>query len=847
MNDASHKTLGDNVIPENYRITFTPDMKRFRFSGEESITVRVRRPARSIRLNAHELKVHSASVSSKGIVQKARVRLNEKEKELVLSFSKSVSGSAVIQIKFTGIHNDGMYGFYRSSYRTSSGRQRYLLSTQFEPADARAAFPCFDEPDFKATFDVSMVIDSGFTAISNMPVRAQSKAGKGKKLVEFGTTPRMSTYLLYLGVGKYDISSGSVGKIRISILAVPGNKALTKLPLEYAKKFVAFYEDYFGIKYPLPKLDMLAIPDFSAGAMENWGAITYRETALLGDREKSPVTAKQRIAEVIAHELAHQWFGDLVTMKWWNDLWLNESFATFMSYKAMDAVFPEWKMNAQYFDDVVATAFSADALMTTHPISVPIRTPDEINQIFDNISYEKGGTVLHMIENYATKETFREGLHLYLKAHSYGNATKYDLWEAIDAASTKRRMGESVTKVASYWIDQPGYPVINIREDKGTLELRQRRFLLVDVPLKERQVWPIPVRYIREGEKQDKFLMMNKEGMQLGLIGESWVKLNYGQHYLYRTTYPERMLNALGERIKKLEIRGTDSWGVENDLFVMARSGKMQVADYLDFIERYCSDCDYPLDLGISQHIQWLSTMFYGTKLSERINEVSIAYHDRILDRLGWQKRPEDTNIDIMLRSAAIAGLGRAGHEATVNKAVAMFNDYVKGGKLETNLKGAVYSIAAWTGDGRRYDKFIELYKKSEMPDERQRFLQSLAIFRTDELVERTFKFAFSKDVRLQDSYVLPAILSSNPIGRYVISAWTMKNWKMLLGKYDTGTHMLERFVTNLGVASTARERDDIRRFFARKENMRGDIRMRVAQTLEKIQANINMMRENGI
>lgn len=847
MDEQKHQTLGDNVTPLNYNITFDTNLKTFKFGGNEKIKVRVRKASRRIRLNCSEIRILGAKVASKGRVQQAKVSMNEKRQEAVLDLAEAIAGEAAIEINFIGTNNDRMYGFYRSRY-TDKGKERYILTSQFEAAYARTAFPCFDEPAFKATFDVSIIIDNALEAASNMPIKGIRRHKKGRKAVTFNTTPRMSPYLLYLGVGNYDRVSGKVDGTEVNVITVPGRKALAKLPLDYCKRFLRYYNDYFGIKYPLPKVDLIGIPDFSAGAMENWGAIAFREIALLGDEKNSAVSVKQRIAEVIAHELAHQWFGDLVTMEWWNDIWLNESFATFMSYKAMDAVFPKWDMKTQYFDDTIAVAFGADALRSTHPVSVPIRMPDEIERIFDEISYEKGGTVLHMIENYAGAETFRRGLHIYLKRHGYGNASKYDLWKAIEDAGRAKGNGAKVTDMASYWIDEPGYPIINVKREESVLRLGQERFLILDERLPKKQIWPIPVHYVTENERTDKFTLMDREKKEIPIGNAAWVKLNRGQDYLYRVRYPDSILGGLGNQIKKGSIRGTDAWGVESDLFVLARSGRITLEEYLGFVERYClGDLDYPLNLNISSDLGWFDLILTGKGQRREVERLIIRYHKRILGRLGWSKKKGDSNTTVMLRSAAISNLGRVGHKPTIKKALVLFDSYMKGKGIDPDLKGAILGIAAWTGDRRRYEQIVKCYKKENTPNDKQRFLQSLGLFRERELILRDLKFAYSKDVRLQDAYTLPAIISGNPVGKEMIWDWTRKNWKFLLKTHAVGTHMLDRFVENLSGAYTATRRREIALFFGRKSNMRKDIELTVAQTLERIGANINFMKANGI
>ncbi|MEM0144021.1 MAG: M1 family metallopeptidase, partial [Candidatus Parvarchaeum sp.] len=364
--DAGANRLSGAVKPISYKLFFDTDFKNFVYDGMEEIEIMISKPSSSIKINSNRIKFKDVKIVSNGIQQDCKIKTYKKNKTATLSFDKAVSGKATLLIAFSGTNNEDMYGFYKSEYTGQKGTKEFILASQFEAADARAAFPCFDEPEFKATFDVTMEIPKDMRAISNMPIESE-KIKNDRKTVKFLRTPKMSSYLLFLGVGKFDSVSTSLGKLKISVLATPGKKQLCYLALGYAKKFVAFYENYFGIKYPLPKLDLIAIPDFAAGAMENWGAITFRETAMLGTEKGSAVSYKQQIAETVAHELAHQWFGDLVTMEWWNDLWLNESFATYMSFKAMEAVFPEWQMDVQYFDEVIATAFSADSLINTHP------------------------------------------------------------------------------------------------------------------------------------------------------------------------------------------------------------------------------------------------------------------------------------------------------------------------------------------------------------------------------------------------------------------------------------------------------------------------------------------------
>ena len=835
-----------NVVPELYRILFVTDMKTFRFRGSETIRLRIEKAADSIALNSKELVIKSAKISQGGRSEEARIKIDKKKETASFYFSKRYAGEAELAVEFEGSNNDSMYGFYRSRYEFG-GAERWMLSSQFEPADARAAFPCFDQPDMKAVFEISIVIDKEMEAVSNMQVKSVEDYGDGRKTVSFHPTPKMSTYLVYLGVGKFDRISGKLGKLDISVMAVEGKGGLAKLALPFAKKFIAFYEDYFGIKYPLPKVDLIAVPDFSAGAMENWGAITFRETDLLADENGVSAAVRQGIAITVAHELAHQWFGDLVTMRWWNDLWLNESFATFMSYKAVDSAFPEWNMRSQYFDEVIATAFSDDGTRSTHPISVDVKTPGEINSIFDGISYEKGGTVLHMLEDFVGSAAFRKGLHGYLKAHSYSNAEGADLWNSI--AKNSKAAKYSPGRFAKEWIEKPGYPIVKVSAAKGAYLLHQDRFVISGTVKGKSNRWPLPMHFITKSVSRVGYAFMDGEGLRLKAGQSDWIKLNFGQHYLYRVEYPDQMLDGLGYAIKEGKIHGVDSWGIENDLFVLARSGRKPLGSYLDFVDRYCMDADYPLSTGVSSHLGWLFVMTYGRKGYDRVAEVGMKYNRTVLKKLGWNRRATDSNIIRMERASAISYLGMLCDNMTVSTARRLYKEQsTKGREIDPDIRSAVYATIAWNGGAKEYDDFVEGYKSAAVPDEKIRFMHAISLFKDPAICKRALEFSMSKDVRYQDAYVIPAIESGNPECRDLLLEWTVANWKKLMGRYSGGSaHMMPRYAKNLAYICSPSGKKSFMALVSKKGNITDETRMAVKDTIERIDANIKFMDANGI
>jgi len=845
MKDANgHDTLGDNVIPSRYELLLEPDFSKFEYEGEERIEAAVKESTMEIKINAEELEIREARVKDSSGSQNAEIKKGKDKGLLVLRLKKPVDRKIEIAINFKGYNNDKLYGFYRSGYKVGKS-ERHILTTQFEPANARNAFPCFDEPSFKAVFDVSLVVEKKFSCISNMPVKEEKETGNGKKLVVFQTSPKMSSYLLYMGVGEFRRTTAKYRNIELGVVTTPGKERYSKLALTYAASFLEFFERYFGIKYPLPKLDLIAVPDFSAGAMENWGAITFRETALLGD-EKSSVSAKQRIAEVVAHELVHQWFGDLVTMRWWNDLWLNESFAEFMSYKAMESVMPEWEMMTQYIAGVVGTAFAADQLASTHPISVRLKTAAEVDQIFDEISYNKGGAVLRMLEGYAGNEIFRKGLNIYLRKNSYSNAEKYDLWNAIDSAARGSGRKLFVPDVARSWIDNKGYPSIEVKKTSKGISLSQKKFMLLEKK-KDRTRWLVPLNITYPPSRKETRFLMRDSQLRLKSPVRSQMKLNVGQKGFYRTAYAPDMLDSLGEMIKNAELDGIDGWGVENDLYALAKKGSYTLGAYLGFVDKYCFAAKYPLNASVLSHLRGLYGLFYSENpaVSERIRELLRDYSGELLKQVGWKRTPDETSTTTLIRNGAILGSGLAGDRMTLNKANKIFGEHNRDNVMDPNIRNAVYGLVAWTGNRKTYMALQKRYVKEELPEEKIKLLTSLGMFGDKRILKDSLNFSLSNHVRYQDSYLIPVYVSSNPLGRDLIWNWTRKNWKALMQRFSGGTHMLGRYVDNLAVANDPKTMREVHSFFIDKKNLRPDIKSSIDETLEIMEINSRFVKRN--
>ncbi|MCX5725082.1 MAG: M1 family metallopeptidase [Nitrospirae bacterium] len=537
--------LPRQVVPTRYDLRLEPDLTNATFAGQETITLTVSQPTADIFLNAIELEILSAQIEGDaGPARQAGVLLDESLQRCHLTFAKSLSpGIWKLTITFRGTLNDKLRGFYRSTYKDEQGVTHNMAATQFEATDARRAFPCWDEPDFKAVFAATLVIDPALTAVSNSQIASETLEG-GKKVLRFADTMKMSTYLVAFIVGKIEPTEPTmVGRTPLRLWAVPGKKHLATFGQDIAAASLSFFETYYGIPYPGDKLDLLAIPDFASGAMENLGAITYRETALLVDRQSATHGELERVADVVAHVNAHMWFGDLVTMSWWNGLWLNEAFATFMEMMAVDVWKPEWK-RWDSFGVSRAAAFSVDGLQSTRPIEYPVQAPKDADAMFDVLTYEKGASVLLMLEQHIGPTVFRDGVRDYLQAHAYGNADTNDLW-----LSLRKIAKQPVPELMNGWIFQPGFPLLTAKVNgPSELTITQQRFSYLSGTQSgssHDQQWQVPLqmRVTANGKVSTSRLLLTEQETTVALP-QGWesLLLNEGGHGFYRVRYESDLL-----------------------------------------------------------------------------------------------------------------------------------------------------------------------------------------------------------------------------------------------------------------------------------------------------------------
>jgi puromycin-sensitive aminopeptidase len=831
MPEKSHR-LPTTVTPERYEIRLTPDLTTWTFSGEEKVSIQVHEAVREIVLNAAELEFRSVSLKlQNGTVLQGRSQLDSESEQAKLSFAEAVPvGRYELQIGFSGILNDKLHGFYRSTYKDSQGQEKPLASTQFESTDARRAFPCWDEPACKAVFQVTLIVDEKLTAICNTRVlRETLLPGTGKKEVIFADSIKMSTYLVAFIVGEFDATEPlMVGSAPLRVWAVPGKKHLASFALDIGKSSLEYFSRYYGIPYPGDKLDLIAIPDFASGAMENLGAITFRETALLVDAKKATRAELERVADVVSHENAHMWFGDLVTMKWWNGLWLNEAFATFMEMLAVDAWKPEWR-RWDSFTVSRAAAMQVDGLKSTRPIEFPVERPEEAAGMFDVLTYEKGASVLRMLEQYLGAEAFRDGIRLYLRRHQYGNAETTDLWDALED-STK----QPVRALMDSWIFQAGYPMINVKKDGPALCLSQQIFRYLADGSDQDRKWHAPIflrASTKSGEVTRTILLTEKE-QRVELADEvEWAVVNAGGHGFYRVRYGGDLIDALKRDLQN-SLSAVERFGLVNDSWAATLAGLTSLTDYLGLIDLLREEGDlnvWTTVIGSSHQMHRILDDEQCASLEEKLR----ALFSPATGRLGWTPRKGESELESQLRGDLIAALGTVAEDkACQERARELYAQYEKAAdSVDRNLIPALVSIVAHTGGPTEYEKFYGKFKTAQTPQEETRYLFALANFRVRELIERTLDLTINGEVRTQNSPYLMRGILLNKRARERAWSFMKTHWDKMLRQYPDNS--IPRMCEGVIGLVTAELEKDVREFFTRHPVKQGAKQME--QHLERL------------
>lgn len=766
--------LPRHVVPHRYELRLEPDLDAATFTGQVSIALTVLQPSSTVLLNAVELLISSAVVEGSGRRLEGQVDIEAATQRCRLAFPQPIEpGEWRLHLTFAGTLNDQLRGFYRSTYTDPSGKAHTIAATQFEATDARRAFPCWDEPDFKAVFATTLVVDPRLSGIANTRLAGETMED-GKKVLRFADTIKMSTYLAAFVVGRMEPTAPvMVGKTPLRIWTVPGKHALTRFGLEIAAASLKFFEEYYGIPYPGDKLDLLAIPDFASGAMENLGAITFRETALLVDQHHATHGELERVADVVAHENAHMWFGDLVTMSWWNGLWLNEAFATFMEMLAVDAWKPEWK-RWDSFSVSRAAAFAVDGLRSTRPIEYPVRAPKDADAMFDVLTYEKGASVLRMLEQHIGPAVFRQGVRSYLKAHAYANADTRDLWVALGTAAR-----QPVPALMDGWIFRPGFPLVTAERIGDGLRLSQQRFSYL--PSDEAaQPWhiPIQIRLLCGGRTEHHPILLTASETTVPLPeGVTGLLVNAGGHGFYRVRYHRALLDQLLEHGLE-RLAPVERFNLVSDAWATTVAGLMPLHEYLDLSAHFTEEHDKNVWAVLLDSFSFLNRVVSPPDRPALEGMV----RDRVepaVRRLGWEPQSAESDLIRQLRGDLVGALGKLGNDPhTQQLALDRYRAFLADpSSVDPNLIPALVAILAHVGDAARYEEFSSRLKGASTPQEERRYLFSLAAFPEPDLLARTLSRTISGEIRTQDApFVVSAVLG-NVRGRELAWDFVKTHW----------------------------------------------------------------------
>ncbi|MEM5811434.1 MAG: M1 family metallopeptidase [Candidatus Aenigmatarchaeota archaeon] len=738
--------LPDNIKPKFYDLFLDIDEKKLTYYGKVIIDAEIKDFTDKFFLNSKGLKINKVLVNNNDCV----FETNDEKEILELKLIKFLSGDIKIQIEFEGKIEENLIGIYVSKVKENE----YIITTQFEPNYARRCFPCFDEPKFKSPFKLSLLINKDLKAVSNMPIK-EEKILNEKKLVVFVNTPPMVTYLLYIGIGNFDF----LEKGRFRVVAPPNKANLGFTSLEFCEKCLSFFEDYTGIKYPLPKLDLIAIPDFAAGAMENWGAITFREVLLLFDEKNVSEETKIKAFLVIAHELWHQWSGNLVTMKWWDDLWLNESFASYMAYKALEKLYPSLNVKNYFIFNETSDALIRDSVKSTHPIKVEVKNVNEIEEIFDEISYDKGANILRMIESFIGEENFRNAIKNFLNDFSYNVADANNLFEYFSKYSDK-----PVKNLIESWIKKEGYPCLEVKARGKSLKLKQKRF---GFRIRDKFTWPIPLKILINGKEKEILFDKNLEIIELEEKPNN-VVLNPELTSFIRVNYSKKLLEKIKPLMFKKEISSIARFSILADLYSFAKIGKISLDYYLSFIKSLELENDWLVLSLIASSIFDIERIFGYEK---NIRKIPLNIFENNFKILGFDVKDNDTINEKFARKISTIYLGYSDNSEIIEKC---FNTFKNFPNIKRDILSQVCFVVSMHGGKDEFNKFLEVYNSTIDPELKVISVSSMANFRNEEILIDLLNNIENK-LRLQDMRIFFSSLSLNPKAALVFD-WANNN-----------------------------------------------------------------------
>ncbi|KAK9474599.1 peptidase family M1-domain-containing protein [Dipodascopsis tothii] len=869
---TDREILPTYVKPTHYTVSvYGIDEEKFTYQGTTKIDLEVREATDEIKLNYRYLTIEQAFLAVEVTkttydITSSAIEYDEAVQVVTFKLPQTLpveASKATLTVIYSGVLNDAMCGFYRSKYTSAEGKPTHMYSTQFESSDARRAFPCFDEPALKATFDFSITVPETWTALSNMPEVSSKPPEDGKKkgvaptalkTVTFATTPVMSTYLLAWACGDFEYVEGETARLYhgkplpVKVYTTKGLKQQGEFALSCATKVIDYFSEVFDIDYVLPKLDMIACHEFSHGAMENWGLITYRTTAVLFDEATSDSSYKKRVAYVVAHELAHQWFGNLVTMDWWNELWLNEGFATFAGWLAVDKLFPEWDVFSSFVSESLQDGLALDSLRQSHPIEVPVRSVLDVEQIFDAISYLKGASSIRMISSHLGQETFLKGVSKYLKAHAYGNAHTSDLWDAISEEA-----GVNVGAMMENWIKKIGYPLLTVTETDAGVSIAQRRFLLTgDVgPEDDTTTWWVPLGIVSGAEAAvfESVSAFEAKDVTVAGLDLDFYKINKNQTGVYRVNYPPARLAKLGQQVDRLS--STDKVGLIADSFHIANACEGSTVGFLSLLEGFRHEESYVVWSQIASRLASLRSAFFEqpTAVRDGLAKFTRDLLKPTFERLGYEFVDGEDYLTARLRALMFEVLGAVRDPDVVAYFQTKFASYAAGDKkaLGPNIRSAVFGAVLSDKDctDASYEAILGELDNPSSVDAKEVTIRSLGKVRRPELVKRSMALILSDKIPTQDLYNMAVSFGGNGDLRWQFWEYVKSDWANLSARLKTNVTIQDHFVRlTIYSFSSQKAYDDITAFFKDKDTR--EFARSLGQALDKIKAASSWVAKDG-
>ncbi|XP_077996674.1 endoplasmic reticulum aminopeptidase 2-like [Glandiceps talaboti] len=863
--DSSHSyniRLPKTIVPETYHIFLHPNLTTEDFTGSVEIQILVKAKTSTISLHIKEL-----SLTSKPIVQPVVQKRGEgtplvdntvysEEVEMLhIGLTKSLLQGQryTLTLNFTGKLSGGLYGFYKSHYKNEAGEDRLIATTQFEPTWARKAFPCFDEPAMKANFTMTMIRDKDHITLFNMPLTSSEPYEDTDLMMDkFDTTVKMSTYLVAFIVCDFDYKENITSSgVKVRGYAPPDKISQIPFAVEAGTEILTHYEKFFDIPYPLPKQDMVAIPDFAAGAMENWGLITFREAAILYEEGVSSSSDLQVVATVIAHELSHQWFGNLVTMEWWNDLWLNEGFASFVEYIGVDFIKPEWQMMDQFVYLCYQVAMTLDSLSNSHPISVTVTDPQQIDDIFDDISYEKGASVIRMLQDFLTNDVFMKGIKHYLETHAYGNADKDDLWAALTKADRENGGTTNMKEIMDTWILQMGYPFVTLTRNGNTVTATQQRFLIYpdgeqagnESPFNYK--WNIPFTYITSGDTETaiRLTLMSTSGEFTLPAETTWFKGNVKSTGFYRVNYDDNSWDVIIQQLQDdhTVFTSADRTSFIDDIFHLARANHVNQSKALDLSLYLTNEDDYvPIATAVS-NLKYIGSVLQGRDGYEVCRQYILQLFDNIINKVGWEDT--GTHIERLRRTLVLEMAVGFGQDTAVQKSVEKFNDWMNEGiGVSPDLKRIIYCSGIRNGNEDGFNYVWKKYQESTVASETQTLLYALSCTQYKDLLQRLLDWSIDPSkIRPQDTVDLIVTVANNPSNGGDLASEFIVNKLTTLRERYAGRDMGSIITGVVSGFKTPEELTKVEAFLAANPNV-GVSSRTIEQAIEHIKMNIDWL-----